>query len=56
MMPAFQAGNRLEGQGQNLFRRIRRIRRSAGILCFSPSLSLAGLFRPMMSLKRRRSG
>jgi len=32
MTPAFQAVvNRLEGQGRNLFRRIRRMRRSAAI-------------------------
>jgi len=57
MTPGFQAAiSRLEGQWRNLFRRIRRIRRSAAILCFLLGLSLAGLFRPMMPLKRRRSG
>jgi len=57
MTPGFQAAvSRLEGQRRNLFRRIRRIRRSAAIPCFYFSLSLAGLFRPMMPLKRRRSG
>jgi len=46
MTPGFQAAiSRLEGQWRNLFRRIRRIRRSAAILCFFPGLSLTGIFR-----------
>jgi len=57
MTPGFQvAVSRLEGQWRNLFRRIHRIQRSAAILCFYFDLSLAGLFRPMMPRKRRRSG
>jgi len=46
MTPGFQAAvSWLEGQWQNLFRRIRRIRRSAAILGFFPGLSPDGQLR-----------
>ena len=47
MTPGFQVAiSRPEGQWRNLFRRIRRIRRSAAILDHSLAVSLDDFFRP----------